>query len=173
GLPDGHSKTLKMVKQKYNHSFPSLNGLKLKHPIFKKKVEPYQDILPNALYEKYSQSSLESGLIAIWIDNQSSNYYCVERRNPYKFKLLFRASKDGFVNAVLVLGFGTIAMQLSYSHFKILRIFLQQKLVVLTILIMQPIMVQTVVQLLEEGMIFASNVTIGVATQMCITPISF
>ncbi|CAG8500296.1 1499_t:CDS:2 [Ambispora leptoticha] len=85
---------------------------------FQQKVMPYKKVLPKSLSKNIIDHYLNSNIpiqstikaripraklinseiaavIASWIDNQNSNYYN-ERLNPYKFELLFHASKDGF-----------------------------------------------------------------------------
>ncbi|CAG8518410.1 4484_t:CDS:2 [Ambispora gerdemannii] len=86
---------------------------------FREKVAPYKKIFPKELYENLIDHYLDPNIpiqstsaqvprsiistivdfkiaavvIANWIDNLGSNN---ERRNPYRFVLLFRASRDGF-----------------------------------------------------------------------------
>ncbi|CAG8475529.1 5897_t:CDS:2 [Ambispora gerdemannii] len=89
---------------------------------FQQKIMPYKKVLPkplmNSIIDHYLNSDIPiqstmkarvlctkvdstiinskiAAMVTSWIDNQSSNYYN-ERRNPYKFELLFRASIDGF-----------------------------------------------------------------------------
>ncbi|RIA99417.1 hypothetical protein C1645_747251 [Glomus cerebriforme] len=75
------------------------------HEIIYYHLDPSYEVISNILPPRISQKfgKLDSSLIkeehvaiiSSWIDKKEINFYD-HKRNPYSFKLLYRASKDGF-----------------------------------------------------------------------------
>ncbi|CAG8652023.1 3161_t:CDS:2, partial [Paraglomus brasilianum] len=95
----------------WKQQIPLIRWFQIPPADFSRKVRPYKKLLPEALYEdilsyhlptlnvSFDSTTITSNIVALlatWIDCKSKDASYKLQKNPYDFKLAFRASRDGF-----------------------------------------------------------------------------